>query len=78
MIFVKSTTSSHRGPSEPINTKIKKETKKISDLEHPETGAALDIPEPDGVVRAAGDHESVQDKIRWDLCSHFACFADLS
>ena len=63
----------------PSILKIKKrKLKTISDLEHPETGAALDVPEPDGVVRAAGDHESAQDKIRWDLCSHFACFADLS
>ena len=41
----------------------KRKLKTISDLEHPETGAALDVPEPDGVVRAAGDHESAQDKM---------------
>ena len=28
-------------------------------LEDPETGAALDVPEPDGVVRAAADHQPV-------------------
>lgn len=28
-------------------------------LEHPEAGAALDVPQPDGVIGATGDHEPV-------------------